>query len=346
MAKAIFRKLWIILAILLLAMAVAWAIPSWRPFARNAVPFVGSAGFLLLVATCVLILPSFLVSHDIGSQTIGSDFTVANRLEAINNVRSTLINGIGGALVLVGIFFTWQQLRVDKEGDITDRFTNAVEQLGNESSDVRLGGVYALERMARDSEKDRKQIAEILASYITAHSPWPLPQEDNGNNPDSATKSAKGSSSNTGTTRPTTSDEDASLAERAPDIQAALTVLGRNGYFSRVTNPLLVQNVNVRHADMFELDFWGAYFGGSNFTGAILIGTRLDEARLFSVQFDNANLFHTSFDGAKLCGADFSTAENLDEAYLRGARADESTVWPRGFDWKAAGVEEHPEESC
>jgi hypothetical protein len=33
---------------------------------------------------------------------------------------------------------------------VTDRYTKAIEQLGSDRLDVRIGGIYALERVARD----------------------------------------------------------------------------------------------------------------------------------------------------------------------------------------------------
>jgi hypothetical protein len=45
---------------------------------------------------------------------------------------------------------------------VTERFTRAVDQLGHESLDVRLGGIYALERITRDSERDRSTMLGSL----------------------------------------------------------------------------------------------------------------------------------------------------------------------------------------
>ena len=36
---------------------------------------------------------------------------------------------------------------------MTDRYTKAIEQLGSDKLDVRIGGIYALERVARDSRE-------------------------------------------------------------------------------------------------------------------------------------------------------------------------------------------------
>jgi hypothetical protein len=53
-----------------------------------------------------------------------------------------------------------------REGQITERFTRAVEQLGDEKLDIRLGGIYALERIARDSETHYEPVMEVLMAFL------------------------------------------------------------------------------------------------------------------------------------------------------------------------------------
>jgi hypothetical protein len=66
---------------------------------------------------------------------------------------------------------------LSREGQITDRFTKAIEQLGSLDDkgkpklEIRLGGIYALERIARDSERDHTVIMEVLTTYVREHSP-------------------------------------------------------------------------------------------------------------------------------------------------------------------------------
>ena len=67
---------------------------------------------------------------------------------------------LGGTALLSGLYFTWRTLQVNREGQITARFTRAIDQLGatdeegNKLFEIRLGGIYALERIARESEED------------------------------------------------------------------------------------------------------------------------------------------------------------------------------------------------
>lgn len=61
---------------------------------------------------------------------------------------------------------TRQQLQTTEQGQITDRYTAAAGQLGSPDPEVRLGGIYALQRLATDSPHDQTTIMTVLASYI------------------------------------------------------------------------------------------------------------------------------------------------------------------------------------
>jgi uncharacterized protein YjbI with pentapeptide repeats len=100
--------------------------------------------------------------------------------EIENQSRGTLGQILSGVAVLTGLIFAWQQLgqtsdnlRVSTEGQITDRFTSAVDQLGSDALTVRLGGVYALERIARDSPRDYGPVMEVLTAFARQESPLP-----------------------------------------------------------------------------------------------------------------------------------------------------------------------------
>src|SRR5690349_11387725 len=99
---------------------------------------------------------------------------------------STLIAaaiGVGGT-VIVGVAGFWANVRntnksteLAGQGQVTDRYTKAIEQFGSKEIDVRIGGIYALERIAGDSARDHPTVMEVLAAFVRAHSPeqWPLP---------------------------------------------------------------------------------------------------------------------------------------------------------------------------
>jgi hypothetical protein len=84
-----------------------------------------------------------------------------------------------------------------RQGQITDRYTAAVDQLGSDHRDVRLGGIYSLERIMRDSKLDQPTIVEVLSAFVRDRAPLNCPTGRKGrDHPES-------------------------------DVQGALTVLGR-----------------------------------------------------------------------------------------------------------------------
>lgn len=128
---------------------------AWRSLRRGAVWLWRQAtrrralipiGVLLIVAI-VLVLPKVMVPEDVS--------TSAERLtELRNSVRATLLQAVGGVLLVLGVVATWRELHINRESQITDRYTRAVDQLGEVTLDVQLGGLYALERIAHDSLAD------------------------------------------------------------------------------------------------------------------------------------------------------------------------------------------------
>lgn len=109
----------------------------------------------------------------------------AERIQAETAARDVLIKGLGGSLVFITAFIGWENLKstqksisVAEEKQITERFSKAVEMIGNEHSiHLRLGGIYALERIAKDSERDQQQVMEILAAFVRVQTSSSIEQD-------------------------------------------------------------------------------------------------------------------------------------------------------------------------
>src|SRR4029450_5434869 len=103
---------------------------------------------------------------------------VKDRIDLESKSRQTLAQILGGAALLVGLYFTSQTLRTMQEGQITDRFTKAITQVGDTNLAIRLGGIYALERIAKDSASDHWSVMEVLTAFVREYShgrsnpPW------------------------------------------------------------------------------------------------------------------------------------------------------------------------------
>ena len=146
---------------------LAWATPHSAIWRFTAVPFLRANPSVVVVLIVSLVLPLFwLLLWKLPQVQVRAVADVKDRIDLESKSRQTLAQMLGGAALLLGLYFTSQTLRTTQEGQITDRFTKAIEQLGKESLAVRLGGIYALERIARDSESDHWAVMEILTAFV------------------------------------------------------------------------------------------------------------------------------------------------------------------------------------
>jgi hypothetical protein len=263
---------------------------------------------VVVIFGVVLLLPRYLLTWDLAGGPVPSD-----QASAVNDIRTTLLQGLGGAALLVGAYLTWRQVQVSREGQITERFTRAVGQLGESTIDVRLGGIYALERIAIDSKADRRTIHEVLCAYVRQHAPVHPP--DNPASPgdrlgDVSALAAKRELA-------WEADQHPPLRVQAVDVQAAVTVLGRR---LRVPNheQLELSRVKLLHADLREANLIHADLHYSDLSGSNLVGADLHLADLTGIRLLAAVLH-----GANLHQADLRTATlwhaQLEDADLRAA---------------------------
>lgn len=201
------------------------------------------------------------------------------RIPLENELRKTLAQILAGVFIFVGAYFAWrrvtaaeQSVMVTQEGQITERFTRAIQQLGDRDNlAIRLGGIYALERIARDSRKDHWPIMEILTAYVREQARW------------------VGSS---GTSMPP--DE-----IRPPaDIQAIMTVIGRRNR--------AYEEGQERRLDLYATDLRGALLLDAHLENANLAEAHLEGALLNGVHLEGAHLWNAHLEGAVLDGANLN----------------------------------------
>jgi len=105
--------------------------------------------------------------------------------------------------------------------------------------------------------------------------------------------------------------------------------------------------VVLTNANLLRVDFHAADLQHANLRAAELTGADLGEAILVQATLKGANLRLASLRDANLQGADLKWSQlsgadlsgaNLSETLLQGAVADAATVWPKDFDFEAAGV--------
>ena len=197
-----------------------------------------------------------------------------------------------------------EQTRADRERRITESFAVAGEQLGSDKLETRLVGIYTLERISQESDREYWPIMETLTAFVRERAPWPQRQ--------AVAQSGRLPGSSAG--EPANEAEPASVKARPKtDIQAILTVLGRRDEKARERDQAAGRSLDLAATDLQGADLRLAYLEGADLRLAYLEGADLREAYL-----EGADLREAHLDGADLRGASLDGAD-LREAHLEGA---------------------------
>lgn len=244
---------------------------------------------------------------------------------------ATSVVAIATAVVAIRTFYVSERtLEANTRQQVNEHFAKAIEQLGSDKMDVRLGGIYGLEQLARDSPSEHPAAYDVLEAFVRSHAP-----------------AGKGRCAHPG---PTPVEEG---IHPSPDIQAAIYAIGRRDRQNDAGDRVLdltqscLSGANFSFSkDQFTWvflvlsDLRNAYLGHTHLPGADLLGARLTDADLIDADLKGAYLGHTNLTGANLTGADLSgtdltganlTGANLAGANLTGIHYDASTQWPNGF---------------
>jgi uncharacterized protein YjbI with pentapeptide repeats len=220
-------------------------------------------------------------------------------LELIRLIIASLSTGatiFGGSILFLN--FSQGENRL-----ITERFTRSIEQLGNKEETIRIGGIYALERIAKDSSRDGWTIMEVLSSFVRGK------QKIEG-------------------------QDISKLSAIKTDAQAALTAIARrkinleneHQYLdlseTNLTEANLVSakldRVKLNNAILVKADLHDANLNFANLSHANLNSANLTKAQLDRANLIQANLTNTNLSAANLNEANLNKAD-LSDAILDGA---------------------------
>lgn len=201
-----------------------------------------------------------------------------------------------------------QELYLSEEGQITDRYTAAIANLGDDAIDVRLGGLYALQRIMEDSPRDHPTLVNVLSAYVRTHADAPVGKDEN---------------------IPT-------------DVEAALTILttrdpvhdgGVRVDLSGAHLPdVALVDAGVAHgarlagANLSGVDLKGAVLGGADLKGANLNDANLERAFLGKLSGRGAEKPEADREGSPSFAANLRGA-TLREANLKGAYLSDADLY-------------------
>ena len=243
----------------------------------NAIKFIGWISITLISFALVVIviatfatLPRYVLEH---SERIGS-LTPIQLADAESSIRGSLLQAVAGILLVAGAITAWRQMLIgrrqhnlDRHVAVTEAFAKGIEYLGNpDAIDVRLGGIYSLDRVSDDDPAEMPRVAEILTAFVRERSP-----------------------------------SDGTLPR---DVLATLTVLARrpwpipinlantnlagarlrNAYFSDA----VLTTANLSDADLSGAILRNANLAGADLRGADLTGADLRDACLGDIRMTGA----------------------------------------------------------
>lgn len=258
---------------------------------KNVVGYSMVGALFVSLAFAVWLIPRGLVSWD----QIHED----QRALATGQARQAVLWAAGGIIAIVGLWFTWRRdqtilrrAELDQDANFTSRYTEAITQLGDTQASIQLGGIFALERIAYDSTRDRQTIIDVLVAHtnlVTLQNNVPAPM-------------------------------------KTEIIRSAMTVIGRIVrlhpqstsivYTGLILDNAIFVDLNLMNMELIDCQFNGTLFQNSDFSGVVIYGSSLESCR-----FKHCNL-----DGAQLYVSRLSKTRLFDGSSIRNALIDD-TRW-------------------
>ena len=212
---------------------------------------------------------------------------------------------IGGVIAI--LFAVWRILVADRQaatsqrGLLNERCQQGAEMLGSKALSVRLGGIYALARLAREDPGDyHTQILTLLCAFVRKPPVVEDPDTPRGR-------------------------EDIQAAMAAVCTRSALQIeIEKKGYC-----PLNFSGADLKWVNLFEAglgqfnpsvgklppaNMENARLVGTNLSDAVLTGVNMKRAYLYRANFEHAALLYTNLSGADMQRCEGLTQEQIDEA--------------------------------
>lgn len=249
----------------------------------------------------------------------------------VTGFRTMLVAIAAGGFTAAGLWYTHKKHELEADSQVTDRYVEAVKLLGSENLHERLGGIYSLERIMKDSDRDHPTIVEVLSSFVRTKL---VEESENAERADAEpllTEEAPRKKRHA-------TGAPLSLSHRlvpvsphrkfSEEVKAALTVLNRRSVVARFSNRVDLTGADLGNYDLAgqelrycilrSADLLGADLTGALFEWADLTGATLNTARMWGTFLDEANLDRARLDEAILAGASIQRA-SLRQAWLGSA---------------------------
>jgi uncharacterized protein YjbI with pentapeptide repeats len=205
-----------------------------------------------------------------------------------------------------------KQAGISADNHLAETYTKAIDQIGDDNDAIKLGGLYALEKIALSNQEYHGQIMEVLSAFVRLHAPLevPLPIDES-----------------------KTSDENQEARPLPTSIivQAALTIIGRRAVGFDVEGvPINLSLTHLQKADLQKADLQKADLRRTSLLEADLREVKLQKADLRWADLRAADLRAADLQKVDFIWADLREAD-LRKADLRGAYLIEADLQNAGL---------------
>ncbi len=207
---------------------------------------------------------------------------------------------------LYGLGVATRRNDINERGQITERYTQSGNHLGHIDAAVRMAGLYALERLAKEAriDEERRQIIDLIAGFVRTRAPFALTEVGQKKKLGQQVK-----------------DYETTARHGLTDVEAAIKILASIAQKEDRKN----WQIDLSDMDLRTLHLDGINLAGFDFRGSLLrwlSGTDLSGTDLSYAVLFRAKLLCTNFTGATFHDTDFSHADffktNLSNANFFG----------------------------
>ena len=296
-------------------------VAHWEHLREQARRVAGWDGFWWIIGMVVVLIISGGLSWrywgDLHGAQDSLSTTIRNLGLVVGGIEAILLAAWRSIVAQRQAAAAQRQADTSQQGLLNERYQRGSEMLGSEVLPVRLGGIYALDRLAAaHPEQYHIQVMELFCAF--------------------ARNSAGRGEERTATEEYAEYEQSPSEPTVREDVQAVLTAISyRSG--ARLQCELATDNfrLDLRGAYLREADLHGANLSGAilsradltlaEMPGAMLDSSDLRRANLDSTRLSQANLLGANMANSNLTGADLTRA-NLTKADLYRANVIEANL--------------------
>ena len=237
--------------------------------------------FLIVLLLISILAIIFLPKYEINQSGFNNSLERKN-LE--NELRRTTIQLIGGILLVVGAYISWNTYTQTKERDLAEQINKTITLMGNDKDYVKIGAIYSLNQITENYKNSYNLVQNILTSYMRDHAKW-------------------------------TNVDYSSNIELRQSILIALNNIREHNSKTQIDlsgidlRDLILKSINLKNINFVESHFNSSDLKGSNFDNSVISGSTFNNANLENTSFINCDLRYSSLKKATILNANFSGAD-------------------------------------